>query len=286
MADRLEALERLARLHAAGALSDDEFAAEKRKILEGGVLPPEPVPIAAPAPPAQAVPPAVSAVGAGDTRAEWMQRHRWPLAAAGAALLFGGYFAYATVQDLRQAVPADEKAARADSKGTAKGRGGTAPVGAADDIAWLSFEDSKSCSPGPELRALVEDMAGRQPAEGETAETTIRLPGGGEPVPLQVRRIAVEGARTAPVAAQVETTGGWRGLDVRALRTVAWPGGQVRSLQIRFGNPPGEVRRALTEAGFELAAVGELRNTTAGDRGVALGIEEITGGAALTCLRG
>lgn len=32
--DRLDALERLARLHATGALTDAEFAAEKRRILE------------------------------------------------------------------------------------------------------------------------------------------------------------------------------------------------------------------------------------------------------------
>ncbi len=33
--DRIEALERLAKLHAAGALTDAEFAAEKRRILDG-----------------------------------------------------------------------------------------------------------------------------------------------------------------------------------------------------------------------------------------------------------
>ena len=33
--DRIEALERLAKLHASGALTDAEFAAEKRRVLGG-----------------------------------------------------------------------------------------------------------------------------------------------------------------------------------------------------------------------------------------------------------
>jgi hypothetical protein len=59
----------------------------------------------------------------------------------------------------------------------------------------------------------------------------------------------------------------------------------VRSFQIRFASPPGDVRRALNDAGFELPAPGEQRNDSGGDRAVSIGIEEIAGGAALTCAR-
>jgi hypothetical protein len=105
-------------------------------------------------------------------------------------------------------------------------------------------------------------------------------------LPLRIERLAVEGSRDAPIAAQVDVPGTWRGLSVRALRTVTWPQSQVRSLQIRFASSPGEVRRALTHAGFELGPVGDIRKGTAGEHSVAFRIEEISEGAALTCVRG
>ncbi|HEY0012386.1 MAG TPA: SHOCT domain-containing protein [Allosphingosinicella sp.] len=304
MIDRLESLERLGRLHQSGVLSDEEFAAEKKRILSGGGAPEEqaaaPV-AAAPAAPEDAREAAAAAEPRGEPAgapAIWLRRNRRPLgAAAAAALLFGGYFAYATVQDLQEASAkgagrsksgraAPAASAGKDEDGAADVARGGATGGRGEEIAWIAFEEAKSCSPGPELRAVAEDMWGREAASGSAVRATMRLPGGGEPAALQVQRVAVENARTAPVAAQVAVVGAWRGLGVTGIRTVAWPGSEVRSLQIRFADPPAAVRRALGEAGFELAEVGEQRSTASGERSVAIGVEAIAGGAALTCVRG
>jgi hypothetical protein len=209
---------------------------------------------------------------------EWARRHRWPLAAVAAALLVGGYFAYAATLDVRDASSGEaEKADPQAENGNAQ-----AAAAGTDLSAWLAFEEPKSCAPSAELRALLENMWGRQPGE---SGATIDVPGSSAPQPIRIERIALEGARNAPVAAQVETPGSWRGLAVRAVRTLSWPESEVRSFQIRFASPPGDVRRALNDAGFELPAPGEQRNDSGGDRAVSIGIEEIAGGAALTCAR-
>ena len=49
MTDHIEALERLAKLHQSGALTDAEFAAQKARLLEGRIEPTAPVYPAAPA---------------------------------------------------------------------------------------------------------------------------------------------------------------------------------------------------------------------------------------------
>jgi Short C-terminal domain len=273
MTDRFEALEKLGRLHESGILSDEEFAAEKKRILEGTRETAPPVLTAA----------AESRVAPGEG-GSWLGRNRWAAAGGAAALLIGGYLSYAVLLDVNGAEgPEPKKNAAVEQRQQlpAAGRGELA--------ALLQFDDPGNCEIGGELRALVETLAGREPPAGggPASATPVRLVGIAEPVTPRIERVAVEGSGQPPVVVQLGLSGGWNGLNVRELRTIRWPGTRASSLQIRFSEPPEQVRRALNERGFNLPAVGELRNAEgSGGRLVAIVVEEVSGGGALTCLRG
>jgi hypothetical protein len=58
-------------------------------------------------------------------------------------------------------------------------------------------------------------------------------------------------------------------------------------MQLRFNATPDEARRILNEQRFDLPAVGETRRVALDGNKIALvGVEEVTGGAALTCVSG
>lgn len=295
MLDRVEALERLARLHASGALSDDEFSFEKKRILEGPVDSAAPAlslakPGAEVASPAAEPPPAALPDQAMPGWRIWLARHRWIVGGLAAALAIGAVAAWAILLDLNDAAAPSARRQKAQEK--AQASRGKAPAAAAEAgadgpslAALLQFDDPARCGAGTNLRNLIQALAARQPGSG--AGAAIDIAGAGEPVVPRVERVAVEGAQSAPVVAQVDLAGTWHGLSVRGVRTVTWPGSRASSLQIRFGDMPERVRQSLNEQGFNLSAVGALRNAQGdGDQPVALGVEAISDGAALTCIRG
>jgi hypothetical protein len=267
MIEHLEVLERLARLRESGVLTDEEFAAEKKRVLEGADWrQPDKVSLDKPAAP--------GGFGA------WPRNRRWALAGATGAIAVGGLLAYLILLDVNDAAIAEKDGNRASSKletqdEDASGR---------DLAALLTFNDPAKCVPGEALRSLVGEMAARQPS-GTSAP--IELPGTDEPVTPGVRAMSVEGSRTGAVVAQLPLDGSWRDLSVTALRTISWPGTEIRAMQLRFNATPDEARRILNEQRFDLPAVGETRRVALDGNKIALvGVEEIPGGAALTCVSG
>lgn len=265
--EHLEVLERLARLRESGVLSDEEFAAEKKRILEGADWrQPDRVSL-------EKRPPR-------DRFGAWLRTHRWPVAGAAGALAVGGVLAYLILLDVNDAAIAKEGENEvgtnlAESDEEAGGR---------DLTALLAFNDPAKCVSGEALRTLIGEMAGRQ-AEGTPAP--IELPGTDEQLTPGIRNMSVEGSRTGAVVAQLPLAGTWQGLRVTALRTVSWPGTDVRVMQLRFNATPDQARHILNEQRFDLPAVGETRRAALdGNKVALLGVEEVPGGAALTCVTG
>ena len=267
MVEHLEVLERLARLRENGVLSDEEFAAEKKRILEGADWrQPDKVTLGKS--------PAPGRFGA------WLRKRRWALAGGAGALAVGGLLAYLILLDVNDAAIAEK-----DGNAVApKAKDGDEEGSGRDLTSLIAFNDPAKCVSGEALRTLVGEMAARQPG-GTPAP--VEVPGTDERLSPGVRNMSVEGSRTGAVVAQLPLDGTWQGLRVTALRTVSWPGTEIRTMQLRFNATPDQARRILNEQRFELPPVGETRRAALdGNRVALLGVEDVPGGAALTCVTG
>jgi putative oligomerization/nucleic acid binding protein len=278
MIEKLEALERLGRLHESGVLSDDEFQQAKKRILESVEADSA----------AQAV--AETPVERPSRWGEWRSRarsHPFLVAGVATALLLGIGAAYLIVLDLNDARPAADQEQRRAPKSGAGAPARTAERSGRDLHAFLEFEEPRKCGLGSALRSAVEAMtAGRADAAGSSAAPTIRVAGLERAVPAEVKQVSVGGPNERAAVARLPLEGVWHGLQVRELRTVSWPGTRISSVQIRFREPVEQVRRALNAQQFDLPAVGETRADADAERIVAIGIEQAGEGSALTCIRG
>lgn len=261
MADRLEALERLARLKASGILTLAEFEAEKARILgDAGVEPQGPV--RAGEPPSRSL-----------QAAPWRTflSRPWLLGGGALALLAGALLAYVVVGDVRSAT----RAQRVERSAAPK-----APAGAAVALgSLLSFRDASTCTPGQGLEDLIGAMASVRGSSNPAADASIRVAGLEEAVVPTISRPA--GAEGATII-QIPMRGTWQGLHVTRLHTATWGKDDVTTLQIHFDDPVDETRSVLRQIGFPLGRAGELQKA-----GQALvGVEAVPGGSALTCARG
>jgi hypothetical protein len=265
MGDPLEILERLGRLHAEGILSDQEFAEQKSRVLGAGLESPPP------APPASGP--------------SWLSRNKWLAGGVGAALAVGGLFAVLAVSDLRGSAPSKAAAATnaaADAEAPVKVTMAPTEAGGNDLHALLAFDDPAKCGLAQEFKSLTGTLAARQP--GGNADP-VRLAGLSQPVTPGVERMMVEGNKATPVVAQLPIQGAWHGLRVTDVRTVTWPDSNLRSIQIRLADPAAETLRILNEKQFNLSAVNQARTVSLGNgRWVAIGVEDVGGGSALTCV--
>ena len=269
--EHLDVLERLARLRESGVLSEEEFAAEKKRILEGADWhQPDKVSLEKGAAP--------NRFGA------WLRKRRWAVAAGAGALAVGGLLAYLILLDVNDAAVAEKDGNAAGAKAKDVDEEANEDASGRDLTTLLAFNDPAKCISGENLRALIGEMAGRQP--GGTS-SPIEVAGTDERLLPGVRSMSVEGSRTGAVVAQLPLDGTWQGLRVTALRTVSWPGTEIRTMQLRFNATPDQARRILNEQRFELPPVGETRRAALDGNQVALlGVEEVPGGAALTCVTG
>jgi hypothetical protein len=259
--DRFEKLEKLGALRNAGVLSEDEFAAEKRRILgeaegAGGPEPAESIPAEA----AQAEP--------------WWKTRRRPLALVAGAVVLGVLFSILVMLDIfgRDSGKTGERSASAKSE--AKSEASQA------ESADLAFDKPSECRPGGALRQVLEKLNALAP--GAEAESPIAVPGLEVPIVPRVESLGGGGPGQA-VAAQLAVSAPWQGLTITHLRTVRWPGGTA-SIQLRFAEDAATAHRSLKAAGFPLAKVGEVQSVPSDGRQVVIGLEEVPEGTALTCV--
>ena len=261
--DRLETLERLARLHQQGVLTDEELAAEKAKLL-------------APDEPSAAPPPSRTPGELLSAAANRIGKKGALIAGAAAAALFGGAWMAGTVTNDIAAFsgPAENSSDAAEK----------AP--AAPDVNLgqvLRFSAASSCTPSEGLQEIVDKMTDYARSGAKPAE--IRVAGYEEP--RRVRTSATQDPQGAPVEiAEIKTPGLWQGLHVTAVRAASWGKANTSSLQIRFSDPAPEVRAVLKQLGFPSKALGELAPArSANGADVLIGVADAGAGSMLVCVR-
>jgi hypothetical protein len=262
MDDRLEALERLARLRESGLLSEVELAAEKARILGDGPAPPRPA-----SPSFHSLP---------RENPGFVSRHRWALAGGGGAILLTAFLVYIVFTLPPAAVgkePARNETASVLPEGT-------------PDLGVLLQGAPSTCGFGDEVRAILRNAIPTELPVGETrTASAIDVPGFPEPIAPRVRKLAGTTA-AAPQATIVDllTPGSWHGLRVIRLRAVSWSGGQIGAVHVRFAERAARVREVLNRAGFNVPPTGQLRSLDGEGRSVEMGIEAVPGaGTALIC---
>jgi hypothetical protein len=263
MTDRLEALERLARLKASGILTLTEFEVEKSRILGESVVEPQRPDQAGDLP------------GHGSQAATWRTflLRPWLLVGGALALVTGALLAYVVVGDVRSATRA-QRAERSVVPKAPAAAGGGAALGS-----LLGFRDASTCTPGQGLEDLIGAMISARNASNPAADASIRVAGLEEPVVPTISSPA--GAEGATII-QIPMQGTWQGLHVTRFHTATWGADDMTSLQIQFNDPVDETRSVLRQIGFPLGRAGELQKA-----GPALvGVEAVPGGSALTCARG
>ena len=157
-------------------------------------------------------------------------------------------------------------------------------AGSADLGTILTFDDASACIAGRGLKEVVAQLA-RAGEAGESAQDEpIRVVGVEKPLMPHVTRVGSAQGRVS--IAQIDIEGDWEGLRVKSLRSTAWGDGAVSSMQIRFSDPADEARSVLTQMGFEIGDVGQVKKTEAERASTgAIGVEALPAGSALTCVR-
>lgn len=265
MTDPLDALERLARLRDQGVLSDEEFAREKARILQGL---------------AQTVAPPTAA---GDRLGTFLRRlgsTKWVTAGLAAALVGGAVLAFFVWSDI-------DNASTREPSGNGTGRkvaGKSASVSPASPATVIRFEDSANCAPSEGLGEVIAQMKSAATVRNAAADSPIRLLGFQEMLSPDVKR---SDSGSGPVTlVQIPVEGDWNGLRLRAVKTSIWGERDVSTLQLLFSDPAEQARSMLRQLGFKVGRVGELTAVDSPGGGYAMvGVEAVDGGSALTCAR-
>ena len=263
MIDRLEALERLARLRDGGVLTGAEFETEKARIIA----------IDAGAPQLAVTKDAHEEV---TSRPPWagrvaLYRNRWVLGGAAVALIVGSALTYAVLGDIKSVTRPGSIAVVAKPAAQAASPTSLGTV--------LRFRDPGTCTPSEGLQDLLQTMIAARNTHNQAADATIRVAGFEEAIVPVVSKS--DGSDGSPTIVEIAVPGTWQGLHVTRLHTATWGTDEVSALQIHFREPPEQSLSLLKQIGFPLSRVGEL--TQVGSS--MMGLEAISGGSALTCAR-
>lgn len=264
--ERLDALERLARLQQSGLLTPAELAAEKERILGGS----SGAGVAAPAMPAPVPEPALPAEPGQLGRA--VRRHKWLLAGAAAALLLSAFLVYLILARPEQG-PAVGRA-----KGKPAESAAAEPALASGlDLADLLDGGPGTCAFGARLRSIVGEIGATPPSRA------LSVPGFEAPITARAAELRPEGASSSAIALDLPIAGQWHGLQVTRIRLVNWRDASISSVQVQFSDLSERVRGRLNSAGFRLPETGRLRQFELGNVDGSIGVEALANGTALTC---
>lgn len=156
--------------------------------------------------------------------------------------------------------------------------------------AVLSLQSLTDCSQSPRLSAIFEQMVRIDPETFESRRGgPIEVPGYDRPLVPTFERVRETGENRdiRAVTADLDLPGRWHGLAVAGLRRSFYEESDSSAVSILFAEPPERVRDTLAHQGFRLPPVGEVREV--GDDNeisVAIGVERLDEGSALTCVTG
>lgn len=156
--------------------------------------------------------------------------------------------------------------------------------------AVLNLQSLTDCSQSLRLAAIFEQMVRIDPATFESRRGgPIAVPGYDLPLVPTFERVRETGENRdiRAVTADLDLPGRWHGLAVRGLRRSFYEESDSSAVSILFAEPAERVRDTLAHNGFRLPPVGEVREV--GDDNeisVALGVERLDEGSALTCVTG
>lgn len=249
MSDYLEKLERLTNLFERGALSKEEFEAEKKKLLASTA-------------PAGTLAPVEEETVVGAARPRWLTLGA-PIALFAAVV--GGGLVY--LSSSRSAGHGDGAASRSGS----------------DDNSFegaIKFTNMASCEPTEGFSDLLNQMAqAALEPEGSTGRL-VKIAGHADDYDVEAVR-AGNGDQKA-LLARIALDGQWQGLSLTELRIGRWDDGVTESLQLRFAGDPEQTASALKQLGFPILADGKASRVD----GTFIALEKDGGAQFLTCMRG
>ena len=281
MADWIEQLERLTRLHTSGALTDAEFAAQKAKLLAAQDAPPTP-PIT-PAPvtdwhDAHEVPErggaSPKAVVFGVPAALVIALAAW----FGASLVKPGPDKELTGSSIATPVASDDAAAMATPTQEA-----ALPV-ALDGT--LRFAAADQCKAGPVLEAVYKKLDAAMEL-GSGKGVTIKLDAWDVPLGVWAKSVTdPAGMVTADAAVKFPAATTWHGLRLSRLsaQRIAPPESDSSyTRSISFLEPADKVQKTLARLGFGAPREPDYAPLDDGGCGGSVQVVSLNGGSALTC---
>ncbi|HQV05033.1 MULTISPECIES: SHOCT domain-containing protein [unclassified Novosphingobium] len=289
MSDWIEQLERLTRLHKDGALTDEEFALQKARLLEGqAAAVGRETAAAEPAPAAMA-----SAPGEGSNYEESV-RPRWPLFAGIGAVVVAvvagaAWFGSGIVPDSGLTQPGPAATATVAGADVATDAATEAPVPVALD-GTLAFASPSLCQAGDTLERVYKKLeAGMDLGSGRGL--TVALDAYDTPLPITAKNGKdKDGAETASAELRFPATTTWHGLKLSRITSSRYyppetDGSDTRT--VNFLEPPEKVKRTLARLGFGVPVTPDYAPIDSGEGcGGAMQIEKRDGGSALVCTWG
>lgn len=296
---RLERLERLTRLRDSGALSADEFAVEKRRVLMGEEA------RASSSPPPSAPPRAVftEAYEPAEPAEPIKRRRRLPIAtlvavvaiasAAGAAI-----FINTTPGDVpgRSAPKAKAKVARvpdptAGASGMSQSSPQSLPTGGADLARTLSFKNPGQCAFASATDTLFDTLLPRAD-DGDPAPSPARVTFGGYDLKVassvQSADDVSPGGRTLKASVRFPEGARWNALKMSRIAREHGDFPETDDTDTRiltFLNPAEDLQSALRNAGVSVPMAPKVRaiDDSGGSCGGTMQVLPVTGGSALIC---
>ncbi|MCC6924541.1 SHOCT domain-containing protein [Novosphingobium sp.] len=273
MSDWIEQLERLTALHKAGALTDEEFAAQKARLLEARDAAP-----AAPPPPADwdAAPAAAGGVP------------KWLLIGAPALLVLAGaaWFGSSLVGGGPDPDLAAGPSGAASDGAVAVATPSEAPPMPVALDGSLKFSSPSLCEASGALEAIYKklDTAGEL---GSGKGITIKLDAWDNPLPISAKSSTdKDGIETRDAGLKFPEATTWHGLKLSRLttQTVIVPdsdGGYTRT--VNFLEPADKVQKTLARLGFGAPKAPDFSELAGEGCGGSAQIVTLDGGSALSC---
>lgn len=291
MPDWIEQLERLTQLHKAGALTDDEFATQKARVL---ALADAPAAAAAPEAPEEAAE-ADEAEADWDTATHAEQPARstaakWALLAVPVAMLLAAaaWFGATLVgpkadPELTGAAGAAPLASDVAVASTAPSEDAPLPAALGETLTYAS---ASNCKAAGTLEAIYKKLDSAAEL-GSGKGITVSLGAFADPLALNVKNSTdADGTETKHAWLRFPEGTTWHGLKLSRVTTTTTivpqsDGGYARA--ITFLDQPDKVRTTLARLGFGAPRAPDYATLTDNGCGGSMQIVAISGGSALTC---
>jgi hypothetical protein len=289
MADWIEQLERLTQLHKAGALTDEEFAAQKARVLAKADAPDVP---AAAAPVTPEVPPEVPGWESITYSEEPARRSgmKWALLALPVALVLAGAAWFGSTLVGGKADPELSGGAIATPVASDAALASAAPSEEAQMPAALdgslTYANPGECEAGKTLEAIYAKLHSAGDL-GSGKGITVTLDAFDTPLGIEAKSsVSADGISTRHAWLRFPAGTTWHGLKLSRLTSTQMTvpdsdGGYERA--ITFLEQPDKVRTTLARLGFGAPRAPDYAELENDGCGGSMQITAISGGSALTC---